>query len=987
MASPLVGSGALSLDGDLGLEVSPMHGLAEDIAKTLGQTSSKGAKSRRRRSVDVSELMKEVEADLGNPLRMSFGGTVYEECQTSSPGANDSQVTFKKLDEKVITPYRAVLDAAKEKQPPKAFQNLLNMVLSSNTITPGGGTADLMAPTPTTSRKNPTGRTPAANRTPGQTRKKKGMQLQGVSPGEWKLLMGASLPESEQAEEKEKEKKVERRGDMLGESEATMLTPTKSNHEPDLASRAKKTASPASGAREAQRLSMHRLSQPRNSPSIAQAAKDRRASWAKEGSPGRLVPERSPSKLAKNIYMDIKSPSALALNGSSSSPYQPRASVSERMKRSPYKAQVVGRQSLTGSACTCSPPGVARVSSSTSPGEEGETRPRKTKKAVVFAEKVSKASPVLQPSPYRVGIPGGVTTPEGQSSPRAKLIQSASKQLDSVWDLINSSPMRRTPEKFTPGKKARTEVLNKRKATPGVKLSHGGGTKYAGHTPYNKAAQADNEKPEAVEVSQLCDDTIPSPLPPQSSPCAGKGGQSVATQGSTECLPRRVMFEEMGGSSESSPTQDYATVALADVMKGQMAHAARLSNGSRDATDSDLSVERSIHAQVAALEADTPTSRYLGSRGDNNSARYSIGSTAARLSVGSRASPDVPRQRLGQSPEYSTAGRSSGESREGTDRKSSYGSSRTSSGSDGYVTAGQGPTPSPQRAEGTRLSLGELLGRQGRTETASAGIEAEKEADGIVQDEEEVGSDNEGTDEEDRSDRAKQDAAVIFMRRRQGPTRGNSRKVHKEEEEDEEDLDVTVALGDLVGRSRASSRLKNKPTSSLDCGSPTSRDSMATRTAANCAHVEDSVSRMHLSVTGMDATLDITVDDKEGADKKSPHPRGVRPIGLEDELTPSGRRSGVFTESPILASKPKAATRSARGSRNTRKSNDKENDSENVKSETPLRRSARKKIPVKQAGAAPPAGAVPEEETPSGTPGRRSRRLVGEAKKMMRQWA
>ena len=73
-----------------------------------------------------------------------------------------------------------------------------------------------------------------------------------------------------------------------------------------------------------------------------------------------------------------------------------------------------------------------------------------------------------------------------------------------------------------------------------------------------------------------------------------------------ECLPRRVIFEEVGDTVESSPTQDFPTVTLADVMKGHDDKAPRNSTGCGSASDSDLSAERSIHAQVAALEADTP---------------------------------------------------------------------------------------------------------------------------------------------------------------------------------------------------------------------------------------------------------------------------------------------------------------------------------------------------------------------------------------------
>ena len=66
------------------------------------------------------------------------------------------------------------------------------------------------------------------------------------------------------------------------------------------------------------------------------------------------------------------------------------------------------------------------------------------------------------------------------------------------------------------------------------------------------------------------------------------------------------------------------------------------------------------------------------------------------------------------------------------------------------------------------------------------------------------------TDEEDRSGMPTRDPAVIFMRRRQRPTTRGTSKKDVEEEEEDEDLDVTVALGDLVGSSRASSRLREK---------------------------------------------------------------------------------------------------------------------------------------------------------------------------------
>ena len=317
--------------------------------------------------------------------------------------------------------------------------------------------------------------------------------------------------------------------------------------------------------------------------------------------------------------------------------------------------------------------------------------------------------------------------------------------------------------------------------------------------------------------------------------------------------------------------------------------------------DSDLSAERSIHAQVAALEADTPTSRYLGSRRDDDTSRYSISSASARLSVGSTHSdlPEAPGQKQEQEEEqeHKLADSINNDSRERSasmERKRDSDSKNNNSGSEGCALAERKSVPSPNNQKGgTRMSVGELIGRRTHEQCifififcrVSCGGEGGREGGG--------GEDDEDTDEEDRSGMPTRDPAVIFMRRRQRPTTRGTSKKDVEEEEEDEDLDVTVALGDLVGSSRASSRLREKAGRSL------------VDTITNHARVDDSISRLNLSVTAVEGTLDITFEDKENCSSNLLR-EDVRPIGLENKLTPSNRRSAAFTESPILASKAKA---------------------------------------------------------------------------------
>ena len=123
-----------------------------------------------------------------------------------------------------------------------------------------------------------------------------------------------------------------------------------------------------------------------------------------------------------------------------------------------------------------------------------------------------------------------------------------------------------------------------------MKLSQGG-TEYAGHTPYNKAVHTDDNEKNAAESSKLLDDTIPLQSSPQGSPVVSWEGDRGNSHQAPECLPRRVIFEEVGDTVESSPTQDFPTVTLADVMKGHDDKAPRNSTGCGSASDSDLSAE------------------------------------------------------------------------------------------------------------------------------------------------------------------------------------------------------------------------------------------------------------------------------------------------------------------------------------------------------------------------------------------------------------
>ena len=148
--------------------------------------------------------------------------------------------------------------------------------------------------------------------------------------------------------------------------------------------------------------------------------------------------------------------------------------------------------------------------------------------------------------------------------------------------------------------------------------------------------------------------------------------------------------------------------------------------------------------------------------------------------------------------------------------------------------------------------------------------------------------------------------------------------------EEDEDLDVTVALGDLVGSSRASSRLREKAGRSL------------VDTITNHARVDDGISRLNLSVTAVEGTLDITFEDKENC--SSNLLRDVRPIGLENKLTPSNRRGAAFHGEPYLGKQQRRISKSRRRKvKNAMKDTTKRM---LRKSNTPLRRSSRKKTPV-----------------------------------------
>ena len=131
---------------------------------------------------------------------------------------------------------------------------------------------------------------------------------------------------------------------------------------------------------------------------------------------------------------------------------------------------------------------------------------------------------------------------------------------------------------------------------------------------------------------------------------------------------------------------------------------------------------------MAALEADTPTSRYLGPRRDDDTSRYSISSAAARLSVGSTHSdlPEAPGQKQEQEEEqeHKLADSINNDSRERSasmERKRDSDSKNNNSGSEGCALAERKSAPSPNNQKGgTRMSLGELIGRRAPTYSASS---------------------------------------------------------------------------------------------------------------------------------------------------------------------------------------------------------------------------------------------------------------------------
>ena len=692
----------------------------------------------------------------------------------------------------------------------------------------------------------------------------------------------------------------------------------------------KKATSPASARKEAQRASINRLSLPRASPSAAEA-RERRASWAKERK--NRLDKSSPTALAKSIYMDTKSPSAYSLN-KSVSPY--RSSVAARLERSPYRAQVMRRRS--GSLGSDPSPsqtqrtGVKRAAGAEARGAATEKRGKK--KTVGFAANLQWP---LSASPAK----DGVGTPVG--SPRAQMIQSASKQLDSVWALINSSPVRKTPEKFTPKKGG--GGLKQRKQTPGgVKNT----AKHAGHTPHHASTASAMGNVRQGQGEDQIDD--PSSLLNDTIPLTCKGGSGSESPLIAAAVPLRVTFQD-------SSTEDFATVALADVTQRSQTATFASSEGRGEVSpgvDSDLSAERSIHESLVQLQG-TPTSRFLGSSHSGaNPSRFSLGSAAGndRLSVGSANSDssagDTGVDRLtacGGSGEQLSPAISAGS---GTSSRSSS-SSSSSSGSEGYVTAEQGPSPPPNEG---RRSLGELIGRPPRAPQEGESKQQDQEQE---QEEEDV-----DTDEEDRSAMPAADASVIFMRRRHG---GNTQRAPEagrgeEEEDDGEDLDATVALGDLIG-THASKQLRERSQPAPYVASPLRSGVNGNRGNPN---VEGDLT--------VNDTLELTVN-AEDTNKENTPGGGMKSISLGAKLTPSKAKD--FVGSPIMPAMTHASTRVVHSTRSSRKQKEQDEGTQPV-----LRRSNRKKTPVKSVTIA--------ATTTSGTPSRSSKRLVGTAQDLMSQW-
>ena len=113
--------------------------------------------------------------------------------------------------------------------------------------------------------------------------------------------------------------------------------------------------------------------------------------------------------------------------------------------------------------------------------------------------------------------------------------------------------MRRTPEKFTPRKKSGGGGLKQRKATPGVKLSQGGALSMRDTLLTTRPYMLTIMKRMQQSLASFSDDTIPLQSSPQGSPVVSWEGDRGNSHQAPECLPRRVIFEEVGDTVESSP--------------------------------------------------------------------------------------------------------------------------------------------------------------------------------------------------------------------------------------------------------------------------------------------------------------------------------------------------------------------------------------------------------------------------------------------------
>jgi hypothetical protein len=761
----------LGVVDDLGFDVSPMRDgglitrISEDGVHGGSSRKSYDGEAYRRRSGDA---MKDLisggkSGQMSSPLRLSIGGAVYE--QLISKDASENEViSFKKLDSKVATPFRNVTEATETRTPPTAYPNLLNMVLS--TTTPGGteglmgdNELNLMAPTPTTARKNPTGRTPAAHKTPGNTRRKKGMMLKAMSPDDWENLVGANLGS----------------GNEIAANNTAKIAPKMCNFEPAITTSPPKP--PSAGNK--QRLSMSRLSMPKTPPSDAKKAiMDRRKSG--EGNSGRGVFDRSsPSDLAKSIYMDTSSPSK-------------------------------GSRSRSGSMGTAGTP----KRSSPAKGK------KKVKKAVGFASpsKLSLAMPSPQVnskrasygdggrSPYR----GGASTPGG--SPRAQLIQSATKELDKVWALINSSPMRNTPEKFTPRKGA-TPHLASRKQTPGMAL---------------RSTEEEEEE---------------------------EGGSE---EGTPAPIPLR------GANFQDSPTEDVATMLLADVLAN---------NGSATKAVST--------AKGTSSRASPPSLGELLGRGSAPTQPSPVVAVAAKSSSSKKKKDNEEGHQQQQQSEK---------------RRLSLGEllGRPIASPEAVAPVAAVASPAPQQQHRKAVGLRALLGGGGAArrvpadeadaDTSSVAVSRTEDMNNKEEEEEDV-----DTDEEDRSNmQQKAEASVIFMRRR-GKAAAAANKAGDDDSSDDDDQDATVALGDLLGKK--------------------------TTTAVSKSANASTVSNVRNNSLTMDATIDITMmADKENNGASNTMHR--HEIGLEVKL---GDVGALLTESPI---QPSISSSFSHSSARTRKGGD-----------------------------------------------------------------